>query len=646
MNTPTIPASRSTTTVNLNTTTMMSGVSSYSYGASNANSNVQSLQGSILAISCGSGLTTWAYDNHNKDNDNDDTADNAPTAAAVTRYPHGDDEKDNKIISSFCWNHNRMVLATCCASSSSMGDSIVLMSSQTGSRLDSIHHDQNGNGSVACSLQFGGKSRYLCVGDDHGNVALWDLKKKMRVRHFQPPPSLQDGNKATATPSIQVALDPTDTYVLNLTIQALYVYNLREATLAATLLPPQDEEGHDGEISTGTFTKFGTSTDEPRWVAVGTNDGSVVLYDIERKTTNNGHSSLPDNGLSSLSRYPDLALLRRHHGVVTGVAWSPIHDHSIVTAGRDGTLQIHDVSTGESSKVALSDGSPSHIQSMSVQTIDGVSITCAVGCNSGDVLVYDLLNPEDDDNLVADLVASLLVDGPVQQVQFAPPPRMKDHIHGRSTVTAASNTPDKASTPSTTLPMALTPAQLRLQVAPEANEDTKNEASTILKSNENIQQKQEPSSNSPTHRMGPPFVGMIRKSPLSPRRTAIVQATRQQPPKKSSIPLLNTTVTDSRTSQSEVPKNSPASVNAQSIAIKPRATPRSTFMKTRSIAIRQQLYATSPRDENMNEEPLPQSQPQEMLDMVRITPCRTLRCKHESLSFVFLTLDPVDRERL
>ena len=171
----------------------------------NNNNNVvrapimRSLSGPILAILSGYSVTTWECQT-----DNDDKEPQQP----ITRFPMGDFP-----ISSIAWNHNRQVIATCSAVSTDevIHQNVVLISSQTGSRLDSFQHnkDWNVNGrsnGIARTIQFGGKSRYLCIGDDSGAVCLWDLKKHVRVRQF-----FHDKH-----PSIQVALDPSDTYVLSL----------------------------------------------------------------------------------------------------------------------------------------------------------------------------------------------------------------------------------------------------------------------------------------------------------------------------------------------------------------------------------------------------------------------------------------------
>ena len=77
------------------------------------------------------------------------------------------------------------VLATVSAASTDEEEhnNVVLTAAESGTRLDSLQHNQNWNrpAGIGTSVGFGGKSRYLAIGDDSGAVCLWDLKK---VRKF------------------------------------------------------------------------------------------------------------------------------------------------------------------------------------------------------------------------------------------------------------------------------------------------------------------------------------------------------------------------------------------------------------------------------------------------------------------------------
>jgi WD40 repeat protein len=351
-----------------------------------------------LSILSGYGITIWECSVGASSNGNSNgSPGKREHGVPVTRYPHGD-----LPISTFAWNHNRMVIASASDVPTSELDhpNIVLTSSQTGLQLDSFQHDRQWShrqaqaaptatapaAGVANSLHFGGKSRYLCIGDESGAVCLWDLKKKARVRQF-----FHDHH-----PSRQVALDPTDTYVLSLSPDFLSVYTVRDGRLVGRVAPASPGPGPGRSL----FTRFHVSPLEPTVAAVGTDEGSVLLYDI----TDHERSA------------PLFGLMRRHGGPVTGVAFSPRNPTVLVTSGEDGTVMALDAKTGETLHQVCALSSP--ITSLSLHS-DGT--TCAVGCESGEVLLYDLRKHHRGPPL-----ASLQVGGPVKQIQFAPPLRAKD----------------------------------------------------------------------------------------------------------------------------------------------------------------------------------------------------------------------------
>ena len=273
---------------------------------------------------------------------------------------------------------NFPVLASCSNTNTDQirHDNIVLTASQSGAKLDTLQHNKDWTqpAGTTTSLAFGGKSRYLCIGDSSGAVCLWDLKKRLRVRQF-----FNDGY-----PSRQVSLDPTDTYVITLSDQVITIYYLREGTVATTFSPP-------GNYS---FTCYSVSALEPSTIAVGASDGSILLYDISniRATTN-----------------PFLILEGAHSAEVTSIAMSPHNPILMASASMDGTL-IFSTTAGETiHQLATLD---SAITSLSLHA-DGIS--CAVSTKAGDIYLYDMR-----ENVP---LASLRVRGSASKIQFAPPPK-------------------------------------------------------------------------------------------------------------------------------------------------------------------------------------------------------------------------------
>lgn len=258
-------------------------------------------------------------------------------------------------------------------------NSIALTASQSGTCLDALQHNQQWTRTAGAtnSVTFGGKSRYLCIGDESGAACLWDLKKRIRVRQF-----FHDGY-----PCLQASLDPNDTFVLSLSQRMLSIYNLREGTHAMTLSP-------NGDFM---YTKYHMSSLEPHLAAIGTDDGGVLLYDIT-----NHQQSLP------------LSTLRRYQSSITGLAFSPTNEKLVASTSTDGTLLFYDRHTRESVQQLASVNSS--ITSLSLHS-NGIS--CAIGTETGQVHVYDLRQTKP--------VASMLAQGAVTCLQFAPPPKKKDH---------------------------------------------------------------------------------------------------------------------------------------------------------------------------------------------------------------------------
>jgi WD40 repeat protein len=427
-----------------------------------------------LAILSGAKVMVWDLSSPIGDNGDE------PNVRAFDSYPQ---YEDGVPISSLAWNHNQMVIATSSGiSTDAFGghDNIVLLSSQGGQTLDSFQHDsqwkqkqqyaarddENNNnsnsnhhpgGSAVKSISFGGKSRYLCIGDESGAVCLWDLKKKIRVRQFFHTRSGGAGfGVDSPCPSHQVSLDPTDTYVLSLSPSALYQYNLRDGQLVGTLKLPNTNDGID--IDVAHFTVFSISDLEMNLCAIGADDGSIYIHDI----TN--HHFKQHEGSSPL-----LEMTQRHSGDVTGLAFSPVYPDILFSCGSDGMILVHNKSERSSQKIrGALDSNHSSIQSMSLHA-NGV--TCAVGCQSGDVFVYDFFqnNPNEQGEISTTLLASFQANEPIRSLFFAPPPRPKDkqrqsgknsssnnenNSEGSSRATSRSTTIDNA-------PMDSTPSRIQ-----------------------------------------------------------------------------------------------------------------------------------------------------------------------------------------
>lgn len=315
-----------------------------------------------LVIASGSHVTTWDCLTSQEQ--------------GQTLYPHV-----GHPVADAAWNHNAQVLATVSAVSTDIEshNNVVLTAAETGTRLDSFQHNQNWNrpAGVGTSVAFGGKSRYLAVGDDSGAVCLWDLKKRSRVRQF-----FHEGYA-----SRQVSVDPTDSLVLSLSRAVLSVYDLRAGTLSTTI----ETQGKDT-----LFTKYHTSSLATNKTAIGTKDGSVLIYDIQSIARNT----------------PLLTLDRRQSKEVTGVSFSAVNSQLLGASSADGTLKFFDIRSGETIQELASLSSP--VTSFSMHA---GGVNCAIGSESGEVLVYDLRQSAP--------LASTYTSGAVTCLQFAPLPKTK-----------------------------------------------------------------------------------------------------------------------------------------------------------------------------------------------------------------------------
>ncbi len=343
-----------------------------------------------LAIASGSKIVVWELSSE----------ENNKGPKTFDPYPEFD---DGMPVSSLAWNHNQMVIATSSGISTDqlVHDNVVLLSSQSGQVLDSFQHDlewkQKEEGSTAKCVSFGGKSRYLCIGDESGAVCLWDLKKKIRVRQF-----FHSGS-GSSSPSLQVSLDRKDTYVFSLSPSALYQYNLRDGQLVGKLLLPRG--GND--IDVAHFTMFAISDLEPNLMAIGADDGSVYIHDISNP---------------SMQALAKVQMAQTHSGEVTGLAFSPTNPNLLFSCGADGTILVHNKEDRTSRRLmGALQGNHLAITTMSLHA-NGTKM--AVGFQSRDVCVYELHSSNGAED--PSLLASFRAGDPVRFLSFAPPPRAKD----------------------------------------------------------------------------------------------------------------------------------------------------------------------------------------------------------------------------
>ena len=318
-------------------------------------------------------------------------------------------------------------------------DNVVLTASNSGNVLDSLQHNKEWDAAplfrragITTSIAFGGKSRYLCLGDTSGAVCLWDLKKRTRARQFFLPQNNSNNNGSTYNPANQVMLDPLDRYVLSLSPSLFSVFNLREGTLATSITPPSNNYN---------YTKFCMSQIEPHVAAIGTKDGSILLYDIATAAAMNNKNNIHRQSSPAM---PFSTLDRCHESTITGIAISRTNPQLLASSSLDGTLNFIDIKSNElihgeivsNNNINSSNQGSGYSCSITCLSLHSDGISCAVGTNTGNILVYDIRK-------VNGVVASLSVQDSVTSIQYALPHKSS------SSSSKASSTPVRPTTSTT-----------------------------------------------------------------------------------------------------------------------------------------------------------------------------------------------------
>ena len=274
-----------------------------------------------------------------------------------------------------------------------------------------IIHKQNNNNATtktqprATCVAFGGKSRYLCIGDTQGEICLWDLKKQSRVRQFKPNnnnnkglPRSNNNNNNNNSPVLQACLDPTATYVCALSSETFTLYHLRQATFAKQwTYGSSSSSANNSSSNTKGWCQFRFSPLQPTLMALGDHAGRIQLHnglDQEQPHLVCGGGYTHTTGATAGSSSPPAYQLLPHHSSpITGLAFSTQNSKLLANVRANGILEFVDTSTGEViHHQQTSNAAPpaSSAASASATALAFQGVSCVVGSGTGEVQVYDL----------------------------------------------------------------------------------------------------------------------------------------------------------------------------------------------------------------------------------------------------------------
>lgn len=323
----------------------------------------------MLAIAHASTVTTWRREASDK---HDHVATLALPHHQQKNYRgHGD--ADPAIVTDLCWNHNGQALVISSDTTQNQEPSIILMNTTSGTKMDAFRHDSSPSSTtVPTALSFGGKSRYLCIANDVGHVGLWDLKKKSRVRNYYP----------SGEPSLQTTMD--DTFVYSLTTNALHVLWIKQGTLAVSV--------RASASASSQFTRMQLLPN--RRIAVGTQGGDVEIHQIVRSPHEATTTSIV---VTKLTTTPHSAAIQGMDLLNPQVLASCSADGVLCFTHLEHETTIQSVQLGEMNLTSL--------------TVEGNR--CAVGTDTGTVLVYDVRNFDEP-------LATLELEDAITTLKFAP----------------------------------------------------------------------------------------------------------------------------------------------------------------------------------------------------------------------------------
>jgi len=359
----------------------------------------------MLAISCGAVVTLW---DHQKSIDSSIHSDSTPDqdGTAVLSFQQSSPNE----VTDLSWNHDGTAIATCSSAVETANVALNQLNSTNNSVtvLDELCSPSNTHPtSISNSISFGRKSRYICVSNTVGEISIYDTKKKSQVRCFKLPSPNENHSR---NPCGKSCIDPTGKVAAATSASDLdgasYLFDLERGskTLPRKILVDSAPRCASRALC--------FSQHIPSHVAVGRNDGSVLIWDVHH----NHHS--PSCSINAFMPEVNNQLNSAHN--VNDITYSPVN--SKLLASCSSKISFHDASSGKLIVSLLPPNLYKSSTSFNSISLDTDGFTCAAGTTDASALLYDLRKATSNEPISEISLASQQTDVPrlATRVRFQP----------------------------------------------------------------------------------------------------------------------------------------------------------------------------------------------------------------------------------
>ena len=246
------------------------------------------------------------------------------------------------------WNHTNKVVAV-----GGNDKKLSLYQSSNGELLSTIPFSDGGaydvmQGNVK-TLTFSNTSKYLACGAD-SIVYIYDLKRRQCKSKFI-------GHKGQIT-ALDFSISNNEVIACD-SVGAMRIWNMKTFDSSEEMILVDNQVG---------ITCMEVSALGPSRVTTGYENGALSLWDLESKTS--------------------IRKMNLHNGALTSLSYSPKNPRLVATVGSDGRLSLVDTSSKSNTPSAHIDIGDRLTSTSFYEN----AIHCAVGTNSGSILLYDWRN--------------------------------------------------------------------------------------------------------------------------------------------------------------------------------------------------------------------------------------------------------------